>query len=72
MTWEAVITALLAGAAGGAAIGVAQVFTANFIVDWRRRRADRREARMQREIAAEWCPSCGQRTSEGDHSECAV
>ena len=70
MTWDALLTAFIGGAAGGAVLGVAQVSTANLIVGWRRRRAKWREERTHREIEAEWCAVCGQRKNDGDHDAC--
>ncbi len=70
MNWATFFIAAIGGITGGIVIGTAQVFAANLIVEWRRRRADRREARMEREIAKEWCAVCGQRKNDGDHDAC--
>ena len=70
MNWATFLTAAIGGITGGIVIGTTQVFAANLIVGWRRRRAQWREERTHREIEAEWCAVCGQRKNDGDHDAC--
>lgn len=66
MTWGDVLVALLAGAAGGATIGFAQMFAAVLWRSWLLRREHAREHQRRETVAREWCQNCGQRL-DADH-----